>query len=59
MAAASSLLSTPNLELSVVSLNMDGFRQGREMLDRICSVILPQVVFIQEHWKSPGDLSEV
>jgi len=38
---------------------MDGFKQGREMLDRICSVIVPQVVFIQEHWKSPADLSEV
>ena len=59
MADNFAVFQKPLEEFSIISYNMHGFRQGRDMLDRICSNILPHVLFIQEHWKGPVDMSDI
>ena len=44
---------------SIVSYNCHGFNQGKEGLSRICSDIVPEVIFIQEHWLSSINNSEL
>ena len=46
-------------DLRIVSFNMHGFNQGIEtVLDLInCSARCPDVIFLQEHWLTPANLS--
>ena len=44
---------------SIVSYNCHGFNQGKEGLSRICSDIVPEIIFIQEHWLSSLNNSEL
>ena len=39
------------------SLNMHGFRQGKEFLPELCET--HEVVFVQEHWLSSADSSSL
>ena len=45
--------------LNIVSYNMHGFNQGKDILNVLCSDNKNQIIFVQEHWQAPCNLNKV
>ena len=45
--------------LTIVTYNLQGLNQGCDMLQHICSDICPDIILIQEHWKTPANLDTI
>jgi len=48
-----------NSNFRLITYNLHGLNQGCVTLDYICKTISPDIVFIQEHWKSSSDLLDI
>ena len=45
-----------NFELKIISFNMHGFHQGCPVLNDIIDHYSPDLILLQEHWLTPGNL---
>ena len=45
-------------DLSVVSYNMHGYRQGKVLISNLIQTLSPDLVFLQEHWLTPDTLTK-
>ena len=52
-------LNNKETAFRVASFNMRGFNQGCAMLNHLCKDISCDVIFIQEHWQTPANLSKI
>ena len=46
-------------DLSVVSYNLHGFNQGEPILNELCTNVLPDIIFVQEHWLSSVNMARL
>lgn len=56
MASGSSSLAP---HIKIVSYNMNGFNQGRPVLQHLCETLLPDIVLLQEHWLTTQNLLDL
>ena len=52
------LTSTSNL-FTLFSFNMWGKNQGSPFLTHICNTLVPDIIFLQEHWQTPTNLNSI
>ena len=45
--------------IKIISYNLHGLNQGEPLLNELCSNLLPDVVFLQEHWLSSVNLNKL
>ena len=45
--------------LNTVTYNMNGFNQGRPILQHLCETVLPDIVLLQEHWLTTESLIDL
>lgn len=45
-------------DLSVVSYNMHGYRQGKVLISNLIQTLSPDLVLLQEHWLTPDTLTK-
>ena len=57
--ASSALNSTSPETFMITTYNMFGKNQGASFLSHICSNIAPDVIYLQEHWQTPANLSSI
>ena len=48
-----------NNNFQVCTYNLHGINQGSILLNYICTNLLPDVIFIQEHWQAPDNLHKI
>jgi hypothetical protein len=44
-------------QLKIISLNMRGFNQGRQVVDDLMKYDRPDIFLLQEHWLTPANLN--
>lgn len=55
----SKMTNERNSQLTVMTYNLHGFNQGKELLSDVCNKKLYDVIFVQEHWLSSANIHKL